>query len=106
MDVSWWLDVKRALVTVTSLERDALHIYAALAIVLATAATTRWRLREWRVLVPLIVLEATNEAADLIYEIWPPADRAMQYWASVHDFVNTMAVPVIVVLIARRLSLR
>ncbi len=98
--LAWWLDVKRDLVELTALDRDALHIYAAVAIQLATVWLMRLRLSDWRALIPLVVLELLNEFADLRYEIWPPADRGMQWWASMHDIVNTFAVPVLLMFVA------
>lgn len=101
-NLAWWLDVKRDLVELTALDRDALHIYAAILILFATVWLCRLNLSDWRGLIPLVVLELLNEFADLRYEIWPPADRGMQWWASAHDIVNTFAVPVLLILVARR----
>ena len=85
------------------LDRDALHIYAALGIVLLTAGVTRWRLDQWRVLLPLLVVALANEAADLLYDPWPDADRARQWGESMRDMLNTFAAPVLLLLVARRI---
>lgn len=106
MDFSWWLHVKRDLVVLTALDRDALHIYAAVMIQLSTAAVLRRRPDDWLTFAPLAVLELANEAVDLVYEVWPPADRGMQWWASAHDIANTLAMPLLIALLVRRLRPR
>lgn len=105
-DFSWWLAWKLKIVELGGLDRDALHIYSAVIIQLATSWLLRWRLREWRTLLPLLLFELANEAVDLFYEVWPPADRGLQWWASVHDVLNTLAMPVVLVLLARGISAR
>lgn len=105
-DFSGWLEIKRQIVEITALERDALHIYAGIALQLGAAWLLRWRLSEWRTLIPLLAAELLNEAADLYYEIWPTVDRGLQWSASLHDVFNTLAVPVLIVLIVRRRDAR
>jgi hypothetical protein len=87
---------------VLQLERDALHIYGGVAAMLLTAAATRWRLDQWRVLVPLLVLALANEAADLLYDPWVGGQRARQWGEAVRDMINSLGVPVLLRLIVRR----
>jgi hypothetical protein len=87
---------------VLQLERDALHIYVGIFIMLLTAAVTRWRLDQWRVLVPVLVLALANEAADLLYDPWLGEDLARQWGESVRDMINSLAVPILLLLIVRR----
>ena len=94
-----WLEIKIWLVTVLSLERDALHIYAALAVQLTVAGVFRLRLDSLWPLVAVVAVEVANEAADLAYEQWP--NRGDQWRGSIHDLLNTVAVPILVILVAR-----
>ena len=85
-----WEQVKSAISLWTELERDALHIYAAILVQIVAAAALRRSLASlwpW-----LIVLAAAllNEALDItrdgVFEEW---ERA----AALHDLWNTMLVP-------------
>ena len=100
--LSSWLEVKRQLVELTALDRDALHIYFAVLIQSVTVWLTRWRYSDIMALIPLVALECLNEFADLRYEVWPPADRGLQWSASVHDVINTLVIPVAIMLVVRR----
>ncbi|MES2753564.1 MAG: hypothetical protein V4659_02755 [Pseudomonadota bacterium] len=102
-DLTWWLEIKRQMVDLTTLERDAWHIYLGVAIQLATAAVLRWRLTEWRTLLPLVVLECANEAVDFFGEPWL-TQRAMQATGAVHDLINTFVMPIVILFIARALQ--
>ena len=64
-----WLDLKTWLEAVTSLNRDALHIYAAIALQCACAIVFRRSLASPLLLLPLLVLELANEWADLRFEV-------------------------------------
>lgn len=104
MDLSGWLEIKRLMAATTALERDALHIYAGVAVQLLTAALLKWRLREWRTLLPVLIVELANEAVDFAHDPWLADARTSQYLAAVHDVVNTLALPVVILLIARGLD--
>lgn len=94
-----WITLKAHAVTVIGLDRDALHVYAAVALQIFIAFVTR---RSIASIVPWLAvfgLEAANELADLFFEIWP--DRALQRAAGLHDLVNTMLMPSALLLAAR-----
>jgi len=97
-----WLEIKDWLVDVTMLEKDALHIYAALILQLvASCVFKRGLASPWPLLV-VLVAELGNEAYDIFFEIWPPYARERQWWMGIHDLVNTMAVPILLWTVARR----
>lgn len=93
-----WEQVKAAISLWTELERDALHIYAAILVQVVAAALLRRSLASplpW-----LVVLAAAlgNEALDIT------RDGAFEEWersAALHDLWNTMLVPTLLALLVR-----
>lgn len=96
----FWLDVKTWLQSASGLERDALHIYFAVAGQMIAAAIFRRPLSDWRPLLAVLAAALANEALDLIYAQWP--DRLLQYGESVHDVINTMLLPTVIMVLLRR----
>ena len=93
-----WEQVKGAISIWTELERDALHIYAAILLQIGSAAVLRRSLASpwpW-----LVVLAAAlgNEWLDIyrddLFEDW-------EQGAAIHDLWNTMLVPTILALLVR-----
>ena len=93
-----WEAIKMAVQTWTGLERDALHIYAAILIQIGSAALLRRTLASpWPWLV-VLVFALGNEWLDVnrdgIVEDWEKA-------SSLHDLWNTMLAPTIIALLVR-----
>lgn len=94
-----WVEFKNYLSQVTDLDQDALHIYAALLIMLAAAAGLR---RPMASVVPwlcVLVVEIVNEAVDLA-----EPGRAIEQWqvlGGIQDMWNTMVLPTALFLLAR-----
>jgi hypothetical protein len=93
-----WEAIKEIVATWTGLERDALHIYAAILIQLGSAALLRRTLASpWPWLV-VLAFALGNEWLDIhrddLVEAWEEA-------ASLHDLWNTMLVPTLLLLAAR-----
>lgn len=94
-----WTIAKDMASHASALSRDALHVHAGvlgqliLAALLGRSLASPW---PW-----LAVLAAAlaNEWWDLRYEIWTTRDD--QYAASLHDMLNTMLLPTLLLLIAR-----
>ena len=94
-----WVSFKMDLETLTGLEKDALHIYAAVLLQLAAALITRRTLGSW---IPVVVVTAAaivNEWVDLSFSTWP--DRGWQYRESIHDVVNTLLLPLLLLGLVR-----
>ena len=93
-----WEQIKAALSAATGLERDALHIYAAILIQLAVAAVTRRTVASPLPWLVVFILAVGNEGIDIhgdgLVEPWEPA-------AGLHDIVNTMILPSLILLVAR-----
>ena len=93
-----WEQVKSAISLWTELERDALHIYAAILVQILAAALLRRSLASpwpWLlVLVAALLNEALDITRDGIFETW---ERA----AALHDLWNTMLVPTLLALLVR-----
>jgi hypothetical protein len=83
----------------SGLNMDALHVYAGLFLQLGAALVLRRSLRSpWPWLV-VLVAEFGNEVYDYTYEIWP--DRDIQFAEGLRDMWNTMAMPTLMLLLAR-----
>ncbi len=93
-----WEAVKAAVALWTGLERDALHIYAAMLLQIGSAAVLRKSLASpvpWLVVLAFALL---NEGLD-IYR-----DRIFEDWeegAALHDLWNTMLAPTLLLLLVR-----
>jgi hypothetical protein len=91
--------LKMDIVGLTGLSKDALHVYAGLAVWLVAAAVFRksiTTLKPWLVaLVVALVVEGFDAFDD-----WVQLGR-WRYRASLHDVVNTMFWPTLLTLLAR-----
>ena len=93
-----WEAIKAAVAAWTGLERDALHIYAAILIQIGAAALFRRTLASpWPWLV-VLAFALTNEWLDMnrdnLIEPWEEA-------AALHDLWNSMLLPTLLLLVAR-----
>jgi hypothetical protein len=93
-----WEQIKGAISIWTELERDALHIYAAILLQIGSAALLRRSLASpWPWLVVLAAAVA-NEWLDI------HRDGLVEEWergAAIHDLWNTLLVPTILALVVR-----
>lgn len=94
-----WLVLKRELGVLTGLDRDALHIYAAVAIQGGTALLLRRKLGDWLPWLAVAAIALLNEGADIYSDVWP--DRALQASKTIHDLVNTMIMPTALMILSR-----
>ncbi len=95
-----WIDFKEHLSDVVQLHQDALHIYAALLVLFASAALIRRSvadLRPWLIVLALLV---ANELGDLLTPGEPI--RQWQVLGGLRDLWNTMLLPTIILVVARR----
>ena len=93
-----WIAFKDNIVAYTGLERDALHIYAAVLIQIAAAFLFRKTLASVTPWLLALVCEVGNELLDAyndgIVEAW-------EVQGGLHDLWNTMLIPIGLFLIAR-----
>lgn len=97
-----WLQVKLALMAASGLDRDALHIYGGVFIQIVTALLLRRKLGDWLPWLVVLALTVAGEAADVYVDIWP--DHALQAGKAIHDLVNTMAMPTLLLVLFRQSS--
>jgi cell shape-determining protein MreD len=90
--------IKAAVAAWTGLERDALHIYAAIIIQLGSAALLRRTLASLWPWLFVLAFALTNEWLDMhrddLVEDWEKA-------AALHDLWNTMLLPTLLLLVVR-----
>lgn len=98
-DMATWLAFKRVLVEAADIDRDALHVYAGIAIQLAAALLLRRKLGDWLPWLAVAAVALVNEGLDVYSDIWP--DLPLQAGKSLHDMVNTMIVPSLLMILAR-----
>lgn len=96
-----WLAIKVQATQIAALERDALHIYAAVFIQFAVALMIRRPLSHPLPWFAVLLAALVNEWADLTFEVWPEGDRDRQWTESAHDLVNTILLPTVLLLLAR-----
>lgn len=93
-----WNQIKEAIAYYTDLERDALHIYAALLVQVGTALVLRRRLSHWLPWASVLAFAVGNEWLDTY------GDDLVEQWeldAGLHDLWNTMLLPTLLLLLAR-----
>lgn len=90
---------KLALVDMTGLAKDALHIYVSLAVFFGACLIFRWKAWQWKPWLLVLLAALAGEALDLRdqYAIGCP----FEWGESAKDFVNTAMVPTILMLSAR-----
>ena len=93
-----WIAIKSEIVALLSLERDALHVYAGVAVQIVAALLLRRpiaHLAPWFVVLAVELLnEAVTGYADGLLEDW-------EIGGATHDLVNVMALPTALMLLAR-----
>ncbi len=98
---AYWFETKNMLEIWSGLDRDALHIYAALLIQLTTAAVLRKSVRNiipWLIVLALTVL---NEASDFRLNTLSGDPYDVRVQVAVHDLWNSMLLPTLLLMVAR-----
>jgi hypothetical protein len=94
-----WYQIKLFIEHASGISMDALHILIGFAIFLLAAQVLRQgvaRISPW---LATLLLEIGNEAYDLTVETWP--DPGSQLGEGVKDIILTMALPTLLMMIAR-----
>ena len=96
-----WFTVKIAFLELSGLPRDMLHIYAGVLGQLAAAALFRRPIASVLPLIPLLAFELVNEWYDM-QSFGGAAAVPEDFWgAAASDIIHTMALPVVLCLVAR-----
>jgi hypothetical protein len=93
-----WQQIKETIAVWTGLERDALHIYAALIAQVGSALLLRRSLAHWAPWAFVLALAGANELLDMFGD-WRV--ESWEYGAALHDLWNTMLLPTLLLLVAR-----
>jgi hypothetical protein len=96
----WWYITKTAAEHALGFSNDALHVMIGVSLQLVVARVMRVSAAHFLPWLAVLGLELLNEWWDLSFEIWP--DHAMQWGESAKDVLLTMAVPSILLVVARR----
>jgi hypothetical protein len=94
-----WHHLKDLAEHASGLNMDALHVYAGIFLQLGAAIVLRRSLKSPWPWLFVLVAEFGNEVNDYTYEIWP--DRDIQFAEGLRDMWNTMALPTLLLLLAR-----
>lgn len=99
MEVTSLQTIKLLVISITGLSRDALHTYTGLTTLFLAALILRKPLKSWTPWLVVLAVATTGEIIDL-YD-----DMILRgYWrfaASMHDMVNTLLWPTVILLLAR-----
>lgn len=96
---AWWGDSKTFLEHSIGFSHDALHVLVGLGLQLLGAVVLRTSLRSPWPWLMVLLLELVNEWHDLRAERWP--DLQMQWGEGVKDLLLTMALPTLMLIVAR-----
>jgi hypothetical protein len=96
---AWWGHSKTFVEHSIGFSHDALHVLVGPIIQLLFAAVLRTSIRSPWPWLAVLLLELANEWHDLRAEHWP--DLQMQYGEGVKDLLLTMALPTVLLLLAR-----
>ena len=99
MTLAGWYQFKLFVEHASGISMDALHILVGFVIFLLAAQLLRRSVASPLPWLLLLILELSNEAYDLHVERWP--DFASQIGEGVKDVLLTMAVPTLVMMLAR-----
>ncbi len=94
-----WHHVKDWMEHASTLDMDALHVFAGSAIQILAALLLRTSLKSPWPWLMVFGVEFANEVYDYRYETWP--DRDIQFAEGLRDMWNTMVVPTMLLLFAR-----
>ena len=94
-----WHQAKLFVEHATSVSHDTLHLLVGLAVWIVVGLASRRPLTSWRPWLWLFVLILWNEVVDLWVERWP--DAGEQYGEGFKDLLVTMAVPTMMMAVAR-----
>lgn len=94
-----WYQFKLFIEHASAISMDALHILLGFALFLAAAQLLKRTVADLLPWLALLALEFINEAYDLAVELWP--DPGSQLGEAAKDIALTMALPTLLMLIAR-----
>jgi hypothetical protein len=97
-----WFDLKMLLERSLAFDSDGLHVLAGVALQLAAAALLRTSVARWWPWLAVLALTLANEAVDLWIEQWTGPELAGQWGESVKDVLLTLALPTLLLVVARR----
>ncbi|MCW3848199.1 hypothetical protein OF829_13210 [Sphingomonas sp. LB-2] len=98
---TWLQQAKHWLIGAAGLEKDALHIYLALALLFGSVWLFRWPLRSWKPQALVFAVALIGEAWDLRDGMMTSVPLGQAIPWSVHDIWNTMFWPLAIMLMAR-----
>lgn len=97
-----WFDLKMLFERSVAFDSDGLHLLTGVVVQLVAAAVLRSSVARWWPWLITLALTLANEAVDLWVEQWPDAELSAQWGESVKDLLLTLALPTLLLLVARR----
>jgi hypothetical protein len=98
---TWLQTVKLWIVHNIGLEKDALHIYFALALLFGSVMLFRWSIRGWKPYALILALAVAGEIWDMRDGLLTRVPLVVSLPGSIHDIWNTMFWPIAILLLAR-----
>lgn len=94
-----WYQVKLFIEHASGVSMDALHVLVGFGIFILAALVLKRTVSDGLPWLATLILEMGNEAYDLYVELWP--DAASQLGEAAKDLFLTMALPTLLLLVAR-----
>jgi len=98
---TWLQTAKMWIVHHVGLEKDALHVYFALALLFGSVLLFRWSLRSVKPTALILVVAGLGEIWDIRDGLLTRVPAVVSVPDSIHDLWNTMFWPVAILLLAR-----
>jgi hypothetical protein len=97
-----WFDLKMLFERSIAFDSDGLHVLAGVLVQLTAAAILRSSVARWQPWLITLTVTIANEAVDLLVEQWPNPELSAQWGESAKDVLLTLALPTLLLVIARR----
>lgn len=91
--------IKTVVMDLTGLEKDALHIYVALAVFSGSCLILKWKAWQWKPWLLVLVFALLGEVWDIQGTM--ERNEPVRLWYNWHDVWNTMLIPTALVILSR-----
>ena len=99
--MSDYQNLKLVILSILEISKDAIHIHIGLIVFFAAVVLWRKGSFDARCLIPVVIVASLMEVLDLIDDYtYQGSVRMVALTASVHDLINTMLWPVVIVVLA------
>ena len=104
MDTSFYQSIKQTVLTISGLSKDAIHLYVGMAVFSVWVVLFKKAIRSFKSLLPVIAVALLMESID-IWDNFHTIGK-LRLLASLHDILNTVFWPLMMVLLFKLIERR